>query len=543
MGLPCFPHNVELDPQSVLPLVERNLKRLALDDVAISLIDQLPPGFAARTIWNTRTLLCRCLERFDHQRARQLLQDGADPNVLLPDGVRPLWCCASVEALRFLIEEAGVDLSLHIREWSSGVVAAFRFSPPMLQYFFFDGPHVARLEAQHEAPFFSADMFARDSAARRPCTFRWTTDSVQFILGEKFIAKYGNPALFENCLTGETPLHFACRESSFEAANVLLKLSNSSLTTKNKRGFLPAHCAGDNRSANQWAQLDAEMKRQNVPIDLAVRVTIRRQQKKCSTSFFDLVCSMARTTLLQLAFEKCEPDLLLQLLTEIREVGSRRGFKTLLAPVFFQLAAHPILHPFLQQTLDRFGDKMPPSVWQCESIFFAKSLLQLHRRDLFLLARRFGMRFSMRSLLFISRHRAAESSELCSFADLTPLPAAQDFSRELCTMLEWSTDVGAAILDRALSDETWHEIIRACLTSCRPLRLFLTRWTSQDKSTELEPLQLCVVGAMERLQVGTEVWAAAISACDSTPAFHSIQGSCPIASKFYERLKVNSEQR
>lgn len=506
------------------------MKHLALNPVSTHTLQQLNPNFRARTIWNGKTLLSECLEMspFKVADARRLLSDGADPNALMPDRTRPIWYCRSLDALRFLVEEAGVDLSLHMQGWSSGQVAAYHFSLPMLRYFFFDGPHVARLEAEKSAKFFSAELFARDSAVLGPTLdrFKWNHASIKFFLSEEFIEMYGNPAPIQDHENGETLLHRACARSNSEAAYNLIKVMED-VDIPNHSGQLPIHLCGAGLGTAQWTAIFAKMK---TKLDFSVRVQHPHEPKKIT--FLDLICKLGHISLLQLAFENCEPDSLFQLLMEIRSNPRHGGLRSD-TPVFFQLTSVP---QYLKRTFTLYGDRIPPAVWQCESVLFALGLIR-SLPELFHEARRLGMHFSLKSILKIAGFRDPTGMvSMCPYADLTETPSLQDFSKGICVAIKFSSILTAAIFERALSSDSWRELARVTFESAAPLRSLMDKFPSTTSVAELDRFLIWFTSTMTSLGVSAEGWTAAAATLSTHARYEELSTKMPIVGMFYERL-------
>jgi hypothetical protein len=186
-------------------------------------LEGVPLPFACKVVFNESSLLERVLSDspFDINRARNLIAKGADPNMLSYRGLRPILSCATVESLRFLLEETSFDPSLRLGNDANLFLAAAKVLPAKVFEFLVLGDHVKRLELSRGAPFLCVNAFLRDFY-RAPCLGFFSAEILQVLLSPDFTRRHESIARACCASTGTTMLHLATSAGAHDAVRQLL---------------------------------------------------------------------------------------------------------------------------------------------------------------------------------------------------------------------------------------------------------------------------------------------------------------------------------
>eukprot|EP01122_Echinamoeba_exundans_P003466 TRINITY_DN13562_c0_g1_i1.p1 TRINITY_DN13562_c0_g1~~TRINITY_DN13562_c0_g1_i1.p1 ORF type:complete len:716 (-),score=71.18 TRINITY_DN13562_c0_g1_i1:26-2173(-) len=246
----------QLEPSCLVPLYTfQKLRQVAVSPLRIETAENIPQPFASKIVFNTQTLLVRELldTPFDIKKARYLISQGADPNILLPTGDRPILCCGSIEAMRFMFEETSFDPTLPLADGSSITAGACMFLPFQVLHHFLLGDHVEKYEAKMKAPFADLRTLMRDyyqCSAHRP-GFRspehlLNHKNLDVLLQPDVVQKYESVLKLSSYETGDTLLHLAAAEGATETIQQILKngrvkKDNPEANVLNRDKMLPLH--------------------------------------------------------------------------------------------------------------------------------------------------------------------------------------------------------------------------------------------------------------------------------------------------------------
>jgi hypothetical protein len=225
MSLP----SIDVDISCLEPLMTWDtLCSISFRPISESDVEEVPLPFACKVVFNESSLLQRVLldSPFDITRARNLIAEGADPNMLIHKNFRPILSCTTVDSLRFLLDETSFDPSLCVGDDANLILAAAKTLPPRVFEFLILGNHVERLETSRGAPFFDANALPRDMYRYHfpgPTLRKFFPTGIrQVMLSPEFTRRYGSLAKACCPSTGTTMLHITTMEAANSETSLLL---------------------------------------------------------------------------------------------------------------------------------------------------------------------------------------------------------------------------------------------------------------------------------------------------------------------------------
>jgi hypothetical protein len=209
----------------------------------------IPQPFASKVVYDAITLLTKELMEtpFNLEKARYLISQGSDPNILLPNGDRPILFCASIESMRFMIEETSFDPSLPLVDGCSITSGACMYLHSKVLRYFLLGDHVEKYESDRKMPFADLRTLVRDYY--RCLELRCHPLSTEYMLREgnldllmhqDIVKKYGSVVNIPCFESGDTLLHLAAAVGAVGDMTKLLK-AGANANALNHDGMLPIH--------------------------------------------------------------------------------------------------------------------------------------------------------------------------------------------------------------------------------------------------------------------------------------------------------------